>query len=114
LSIDYSITETNPVFDTFNFGPSENSLSVREVVQIAKDYYPHFKIPAFDEILQKSYEATTLQLDSTRANSVLGWMPKLTQKQAIISTLSWWNDHLEKDIPAEDLCKKETMRFIQE
>ena len=114
LSIDYSITETNPVFDTFNFGPSENSLSVREVVQIVKDYYPNFKIPEFEEILQKSYEATSLQLDSTRANTVLGWKPKLTQKQAVISTISWWIDNLEKGILAEDLCKKETMRFIQE
>jgi CDP-glucose 4,6-dehydratase len=113
LSIDYSISETNPVFNTFNFGPSENSLSVREVIQITKDYYPKFEVHEKNEILKKSYEATTLQLDSNRANSVLDWKPTMTQKQAVISTLSWWIDNLEKGIPAETLCKNEIKRIIQ-
>ena len=114
LSIEHSITETNPIFDTFNFGPSENSLSVREVIRIVKDYYPKFDVPELNESLQKSYEATSLQLDSTRANSVLGWKPKVTQKQAVVSTFSWWIDNLEKGIPAEALCKNEIKRFLQE
>ncbi len=113
LSINYSIPETNPVFNTFNFGPSENSLSVREVIQITKDYYQKFEVPEINEILKKSYEATTLQLDSNRANSVLDWKPTMTQKQAVISTLSWWIDNLEKGIPAETLCKNEIKRIIQ-
>jgi CDP-glucose 4,6-dehydratase len=113
LSIDYSITETNPAFDTFNFGPSENSLSVRDVIQIVKDFYPKFEVPELNEIFQKSYEATSLQLDSTRANSVLGWKPKMTQKQAVSSTISWWIDNLEKGIPAEALCKNEIKKFFQ-
>jgi CDP-glucose 4,6-dehydratase len=111
--IEYSISESNPVFDTFNFGPSENSLSVREVIQIAKDYYPKFEVPELNEFFQKSYEATSLQLDSSRANSVLGWKPKMTQKQAVISTISWWIDNLEKGIPAEVLCKNEIKKFFR-
>jgi len=113
LSIDYSITETNPAFDTFNFGPSENSLSVREVIQISKDFYPEFEVPELNEIQQKSYEATSLQLDSTRANTELGWKPRMTQKQAVTSTISWWVDNLAKGVSAEVLCKDEIKKFLE-
>lgn len=113
LSIDYSISENHPVFDTFNFGPSENSLSVREVVQIVKDFYPKFEVTELNEITQKSYEATSLQLDSTRANSILGWKPRMNQKQAVISTISWWINNLSKGIAAEGLCIDETRKFLE-
>ena len=113
LSINHSIAETNPAFDTFNFGPSENSLSVREVIQITKDIYPKFEVPELNEISQKSYEATSLQLDSTRANSILGWKPRMNQKQAVTSTISWWVDNLSKGIAAEDLCIDEIKKFLE-
>ena len=113
LAIEYSRTETAPALNTFNFGPSEDSLSVREVMQIVKDYFPKFQVPDLNETIQESYEAQSLQLDSTRANSVLGWEPRQNQKQAVISTISWWIDNLEEGIPAQDLCKIEIQRFVR-
>lgn len=113
LAIEYSRTNSAPALDTFNFGPSEDSLSVREVIQIVKDYFPEFQVPEIGETVQGSYEAQSLQLDSTRANSVLGWKPSQTQKQAVISTISWWVNNLVEGIPAQDLCKIEIQRFAQ-
>lgn len=113
LGIEYSRTENNADFDTFNFGPIEDSLSVREVVQIANGYYPKFNVPEFNKDLSKTYEAKALQLDSTRANTILRWKPRMTQRQAIVSTISWWIDNIEKSIHAEDLCKNEIEKFLQ-
>ncbi len=36
------------------------------------------------------YEATTLQLDSTRARSILDWQPRLTLPEAIGWTMDWY------------------------
>ncbi len=113
MAIDYSMDNNKGYFDTFNFGPSEQSLSVREVIRLITHYYPKFERTNFEENSKEHYEAEFLQLDSTRANSVLGWQPKLDQTQAIISTIKWWVDNIEKGISAETLCKNEIKRFFQ-
>ena len=113
LAIENSRTNPGSALDTFNFGPTEDSLSVREVIQIVKDFVPRFQVPELHESMHGSYEAKSLQLDSTRAKTVLGWEPSQTQKQAVISTISWWIDNLEKGIAAEDLCTNEVQRFVE-
>jgi CDP-glucose 4,6-dehydratase len=87
---------------------------VREVIELTKDFYPEFEVPKFNDNLTKPYEAKALQLDSARATSVLGWKPKWTQQQAVISTISWWISCIEKGFPAEDLCRNEIKKFIVE
>jgi hypothetical protein len=37
----------------------------------------------------------------------------MTQKQSIISTISWWVDNLAKGVSAEALCKDEIKKFLE-
>ena len=108
----YSLSATNQVVEAFNFGPSEESLSVREVLRICKDFRPELQSFLSKESTTGSFEAGVLQLNSTRANSLLGWKPQLTQKEAVVSTLSWWEKHLTLGVPAEKLCRDEIQQFL--
>jgi CDP-glucose 4,6-dehydratase len=113
LSLKYALTDEVAEYDTFNFGPTEDSLSVAEVIDIVRSYYPRLNISEMIKNSKKTYEAETLQLDSTRANTLLGWMPKMSQKEAVISTISWWVDNLENNLDAEALCKNEIKKLLQ-
>ena len=84
----------------FNFGPTEESLAVGEVVKIAAEIWGESAKTVLDKEVIESKESLTLQLDSTLANSVLGWKPMWNQKDAIVATVKWWKKILlEKEDP---------------
>jgi len=84
----------------FNFGPTEESLAVGEVVKIAAEIWGESAKTVLDKEVIESKESLTLQLDSTLANSVLGWKPTWNQKDAIVATVKWWKKILlEKEDP---------------
>ena len=84
----------------FNFGPTEKSLPVGEVVKIAAEIWGKSAKTVLDKEAIESKESLTLQLDSTLANSVLGWKPTWNQKDAIVATVKWWKKILlEKEDP---------------
>ena len=83
--------------EAFNFGPTEESLAVGEVVKIAADIWGESAKTVLDKEVIEDKESITLQLDSTLANSVLGWEPTWNQKDAIISTVQWWKKILLKN-----------------
>jgi CDP-glucose 4,6-dehydratase len=113
LAIDYSCSAINQVVESFNYGPSEESLSVREVIRICKEFLPELGNSSFNEWNSDTYEAERLQLDSTRANSLLGWRPRFSQEAAVVSTLSWWKNHLVFGLSGEELCKDEINKFLR-
>jgi len=78
----------NP-FTAFNFGPSEASLSVREVVRIfTNDIGCNINVIEIDRT--DSLESLTLELSSELAQKELSWEPRMSQFEAIISTFEWW------------------------
>ncbi len=78
--------------DSFNFGPLEPSLNVSKVIEESINFWG--KALSVEPTGSNSeVEALTLELDSTRAISVLGWKPHLNQVQAIKSTIDWWKDN---------------------
>ena len=114
LAIEYSKNENKPSCDTFNFGPTEKSLSVGQVIQITNNFYPRFEAPVYSRVDNADYEARELQLDSSRARNLLRWVPKLSQEQAVTSSLTWWIDAMENGVPADELCKNEVRSYLQE
>ena len=110
---EYSSSANIQDVEAFNYGPSEESLSVMEVLQICKEFRPELHPSFFEEGNAGSYEAEVLQLNSTRANSVLGWKPQVTQEEAVIATLAWWEKHLTLGAPAEKLCKDEIQQLLR-
>jgi len=79
----------NNLQEDFNFGPSEPSLSVREVLSLIKGYRPEFNWVQ-QEQKDKSMESVRLDLNSEKSRNLLGWKPNLTQEQSVIETLKWW------------------------
>ena len=90
--------------DSINFGPSESSLTVQEVVEIAKQCWGGTAQIVFEETKDAIYEATTLELDSSLAKELLNWKPIWSQKESVAATLGWWKSLIiEKQDPL-DLC----------
>ncbi len=88
----------------FNFGPSEESLKVEEVVKIAAKSWGDSAKFIFDQEMNSDKESLTLQLDSTLANKVLNWKPSWDQKASIISTMDWWKKVLLNEMAPSEAC----------
>ena len=92
----------------FNFGPTENSLSVQAVIDIFSKKFPdslNLSINSSNET--KKMEAIELDLDSSSANNLLNWLPKLNQIQAIEKTAEWWELILKNLLSPNDACRNE-------
>ena len=89
-AIEYSLE--NESSETFNFGPTEKSLKVKDVVEIFQSEWQNLKVSY--STTPVNYESNFLDLDSSHAQETLKWFPKLDQINAIKKTISWWNQHL--------------------
>ena len=87
--------QTDPVkfASAYNFGPDESDvLSVRELVQKAFDHWGtagQFDFPSLPDAL---HEAGLLRLDSSKARTELGWIPRYNSCEAIRHTLDWYRN----------------------
>ena len=74
----------------FNFGPSEESLSVDQVLTHSKeligDRFPKIELVAS----HPQAESEKLSLASGKAIKLLDWKPVWDQKSSIESTINWW------------------------
>jgi CDP-glucose 4,6-dehydratase len=57
------------------------------------------------------HEANLLMLDITKAQTRLGWQPKMSTKEAIELTADWYKRYINEDVYA--LCVKEIEKFIE-
>lgn len=92
-----------------NFGPTEPSLQVSEVLEIVNS---HWKLKYKLGTDFNASEAKLLDLDSTLAHSLLGWKPTLTQKNAIIETILWWEQVLYEKLPPNQACQLAVKKFL--
>jgi CDP-glucose 4,6-dehydratase len=97
--------------EILNFGPSEKSLSVAEVVKIAEENWQSESTIIYDEELRE-LEAKSLELNSSLSREKLGWQPMWTQQQAVIESISWWKDILFHGIDAQERCKSDIEKFM--
>jgi CDP-glucose 4,6-dehydratase len=102
LAVEYALSGTTQ--EAFNFGPSENSMTVRDVVQIAAQSWPARSNIKFMDV-ESDTEALTLELDSTLALKELNWKPKWTQEEAIVSTIDWWKNTSQAYLSPLEACK---------
>ena len=96
---------------SFNFGPFENSLTVAEVVEIARASWSdstQFKIVKPDANL---YEAGLLELDAGLAQRELKWKPKYSQVDSVKSTVEWWKRTLNQKMSATEACISDLERY---
>jgi CDP-glucose 4,6-dehydratase len=89
-----------------NFGPTEKSLSVEKVVEIAKNSW-RSKVNLKTEDSQSKLESMSLELDSTLASEVLKWSPAWSQQLAVESSVTWWRRNLVDGIEPGILCSED-------
>ena len=81
----------------WNFGPAESEArQVRELVELAGGAWQLDPDPA-------PPEANQLQLDSTKASSLLGWCPRWSLEIAATRTMAWYQGFAE-GLAATELC----------
>lgn len=94
-------------FLTLNFGPSGLSLNVKEVAEIACETWgieSKFGIDALVGEAEIEAESKFLNLDSSRAEDLLGWRPAWSQKEAVTNSIQWWKKVSSGEIMAEIAC----------
>jgi CDP-glucose 4,6-dehydratase len=94
-------------YSAFNFGPSEKSLEVQKVIDIAQKAWPNMFKVSIQNLKGQNYEAISLELDSRRSNENLGWIPCWNQSEAITKTITWWKNFMTKDNQPKELCNSD-------
>lgn len=111
LALEYSLSGGEEY--AFNFGPSNESLTVQEVVNIAINSWPNpVEVLFSSEMTEASREATALRLDPGLASRVLGWSMKWSQSEAVSSTINWWDSVLNKGIDPRQVCMAEIEKIL--
>ncbi len=102
------------MLSAMNFGPGTESLTVREVVDIATGNWPMAKSVAITyEESGGNIEAKSLQLDSSLARSSLSWKDSWNQGEAVIATVRWWDQVLNQSANAHDECQADISHLLQ-
>lgn len=91
---------------SLNFGPSEPSLSVGNLVSIANQTWVNKSEIIYGDG-KNMVEAENLDLNSNLAWEMLNWKPLWTQEEAIIATFEWWKSVFFNQAKPLELCKKE-------
>jgi CDP-glucose 4,6-dehydratase len=94
-----------------NFGPQEESLSVRSVIEIASKFLD-FSFVANES--SQTIESRNLNLDSSQALSALNWEPIYDQETAINTTVQWWTIAMQNKTSLIELCKSEIELYLQQ
>ena len=92
--------------NALNFGPTESSLTVAQVIDVASNL---FKEKLFFEIhnLPSQTESQNLDLDSSQSSKILDWKPRWNQEDAIKRTFEWWQSALSGTSSAIEECEKD-------
>lgn len=94
----------------WNFGPNEDAKSVG---WIADQLTEHWGQDAHWQLTENAHfsEAKTLALDSSKAQSKLGWSPTWSSSEAIQKTAEWHKKWIEKSC-AKQLCEEQIEFFV--
>lgn len=106
MALEDALGNSSP--SALNFGPDSRSMSVREVVEIARKVWPTSTTVEFsDGLVNADAEAIELHLDSHLARQTLGWDPRWNQTDSVIATVDWWNRVLNKSLSPETACRSD-------
>ncbi len=94
----------------FNFGPEPNDTkTVEELTQIFLETFEQQGNYKVTTTAIQPHEASLLVLDSSKAESLLGWNPKLNAEQAIRTTAEWYAD---KENDAHTKCMMQIEKYF--
>jgi len=100
--------------ETFNFGPSDESLTVREVAELASATWGHTAgIDYVQTPLEQNHESVNLSLDSSQARNSLNWDSKWSQAESVVATVEWWKSVLQRSETPMQACLKDIDTMMQ-
>ena len=98
--------------ETFNFAPKEESLSVKQVIEIALGEWPGM----FETVMHASgaavNESNFLNLNPDKAIKELNWNMVWNQKSAVESSIQWWKMYYEQQSAPKELCLQEIEKVL--
>ena len=94
LTLGKAILEGRDVNGAYNFGPDGDSLTVLEVLQIAKSVWPAIDWEVDDTPTHPGM-VYLLKIDSTKAKKELGWKPKWDMDHAVRMATLWYQIYYE-------------------
>jgi CDP-glucose 4,6-dehydratase len=94
-----------------NFGPTESSKSVKEVLEMARTSLGVRYLER--ETANFFKESTRLELDSQQARRSLKWLPKWTQRESIDLTFEWWKSYTSGRLSALDCCLRDIREYLE-
>ena len=94
----------------WNFGPESESVST--VWEVATELVKNF---GYGELKDSSepnavHEAKLLMLDITKANTHLGWKPRMDMKQSMSLVADWYKRYKTENV--YNLCIEEINKFL--
>lgn len=104
----------NETSETYNFSPSDESLSVKDLITEALRQWPQMFDYSEGYRDESQKEAKLLNLDSTKATRDLNWNCSWTQQEATASSIIWWKMVLEEEASPKEICELELKRILND
>ncbi len=103
------------IISSVNFAPDGESLTVREVVNIAKKSWRGGSSFEFSQNgLPNNFEARTLLLDATLARQLYGNFHVWNQEKSVSKSINWWKSVILANIPPQELLSLEIKSYFAE
>ena len=97
---------------SFNFGPDAGCMkTVGDLVEELCKAFPQAEVRD-DSDPQAPKEATLLQLDSSKAQAVLGWMPRWSFAQTVAATVTWYKA-VSAGEEASAWCRRQIEEYVE-
>ena len=97
--------------ESWNFGPaSDSNLDVNSLVKLMGQEWEKISWE-INRIPGTEYESKTLMVDSSKANSLIGWKPVWDLKKTVKYTVEWYRKYLEENKVITD---EQIMNYITE
>ena len=112
MTLEMSLKNSN--HPNLNFGPKGESLTVREVTQIAKPYFPNLELNFGTLSPLNSRESSYLSLDSTLSSELLNWSPSFSQEEAVKMSFAWWRKAINNEVSISELCLEDVRNSLKD
>jgi CDP-glucose 4,6-dehydratase len=98
-----------------NFSGNQNSETVSKVVEVAITSWGGNArgLVTFREKNDTGAESTNLDLDSSMARNLLGWVPQFTQVQAVEKTIDWHKAVEGELLNPSEACERDMHGWIE-
>jgi CDP-glucose 4,6-dehydratase len=100
---------------SINFAPKGESLTVAEVARIALECWGNGKkIKLTQAEVFDNYEASSLSLDASYANSLFNLIGHWSQEKSIYKSVVWWKNLIEKRSNAQECTHSDIEEFLSD